>query len=43
VFTAYSYKGTSINGEYYLNERINVDKKELFNLYDDMKEVSNQL
>jgi hypothetical protein len=36
-------KGANINGEYYLNERINVDKKELFNLQDDMKELSNLL
>jgi hypothetical protein len=37
-------KGTSIYGEYYFNRRINVGKKELFNLYDDDdKELSNQL
>jgi hypothetical protein len=36
-------KGASINGEYYLNERINVDKKELLNVQDDMKELSNLL
>jgi hypothetical protein len=36
-------KATSIYGEYYRNERMNVDKNELVNLYDDMKELSNQL
>jgi hypothetical protein len=36
-------KGASIKGEYYPNKRINEDQKELLNLQDDMKELSNLL
>jgi hypothetical protein len=36
-------KGENINGEYYLNEMINVDKKELLNLQEDMKELRSLL
>jgi hypothetical protein len=36
-------KDTSIYGEYYINKRINVDKKEFLNLQNDMKELSNLL
>jgi hypothetical protein len=36
-------RGASINGEDYLNERINADEKKLLHLQDDMKELSSLL
>jgi hypothetical protein len=36
-------KGASINGDYYLNETINVGKKELLILQKDMKELRSLL